>query len=108
MILSLAALALSVAGATAAPAATPEPSTQATSPVIAILCYHDISNDPNTRDDTVSPELLRTHIQSLRDQGFHFATASQLLAFRERPEALPEKVAVLTFDDGYRSFCPAL
>ncbi|HEY5765561.1 MAG TPA: polysaccharide deacetylase family protein, partial [Candidatus Deferrimicrobiaceae bacterium] len=74
------------------------------SPVIAILCYHDISDRPDAPSITISPALLRAQIRSLKKGGWAVLSLSELLAFRGRPKEIPPRVAVLTFDDGYRSF----
>lgn len=73
-------------------------------PLVAILCYHDVSDAPGTPASTVSPAALRDHIRALRKNGWTILPLSELLARRDRPAALPPRVAVLTFDDGYRSF----
>ena len=73
-------------------------------PLIAILCYHDVSDGPATPASTVSLAALRDHIRGLRKNGWTFLSLSELLAHRDRPSALPPRVAILTFDDGYRSF----
>jgi biofilm PGA synthesis lipoprotein PgaB len=73
-------------------------------PIIAVLCYQEISSDPSAGHETVSPSLLRAHIRSLKDRGWEFATVSQLLRKRHHPEALPAQVAVLTFDGEQVSF----
>lgn len=73
-------------------------------PVIAILCYHDISDAPDAPSLTISPALLRAQIRGLKQGGWAFLSLSELLAHKESPAELPRRVAVLTFDDGYRSF----
>ena len=73
-------------------------------PLIAILCYHHLSNDPRGRLETVSPDFLRSQIRASKAAGWRFMALSELLSYKDRPEALPPRVMVLTFDDGYRSF----
>ncbi len=73
-------------------------------PLIAVLCYHDVSDAPGTPASTVSPAALRDHIRALRQSGWTILPLSEVLARRARPSALPPRVAVLTFDDAYRSF----
>ena len=73
-------------------------------PLVAILCYHDVSDDPGAALQTVPAEFLRTQLRACRAQGWSFLSLEQLLAAREHPERLPPRVMVLTFDDGYRSF----
>ena len=74
------------------------------SPEIAVLCYHDISDAPDAPSLTISPALLRAQIRGLKQGGWAFLSLPELLAYKERPAELPRRVAVLTFDDGYRSF----
>jgi biofilm PGA synthesis lipoprotein PgaB len=73
------------------------------SSVVAILCYHDISDAPGRRE-TVPPSRLRDQIRRCREGGWTFLSLSELLSYKDRPDALPPRVMVLTFDDGYRSF----
>jgi biofilm PGA synthesis lipoprotein PgaB len=73
-------------------------------PEIAVLCYHDISDGPDEPSITISPALLRAQIRGMKQGGWTFLSVSELLAYKERPAELPPRVAVLTFDDGYRSF----
>lgn len=93
------ALALALAGC-AAPERAPAPS----GPRIAILCYHDLSDDRGAKPLTVSAEFLRRQIRDCKAAGWTFLPLSEVLAARETPEKLPAKTLVLTFDDGYRSF----
>jgi len=74
------------------------------SPVIAILCYHDISDRPGAPSITISPALLRAQIRSLKAGGWTFLSLSELLAYRDRAGEIPSRSVLLTFDDGYRSF----
>jgi biofilm PGA synthesis lipoprotein PgaB len=76
----------------------------APAPLIAILAYHHISDDPAARLQTVPPSFLRDQIRAARAQGWTFMKLGDVLAQRNRPTALPPRVMVLTFDDGYRSF----
>jgi biofilm PGA synthesis lipoprotein PgaB len=73
-------------------------------PLVAILCYHDLSRDPGAPLQSVSPEFLRDQIRACKADGWTFLPLSALLAQRDHPERLPPRVMVLTFDDGYRSF----
>ena len=82
-------------------AATP---TVPDAPLIAILCYHDLSDAPGRDAETVSPQFLRQQIRACKQAGWTFMSLSELMAVRERPEQLPPRVMVLTFDDAYRSF----
>ena len=71
---------------------------------LAILCYHDVSNDSNAPGLTVSPEFLRRQIRASRAAGWTFVSLQQVIESRSHPERLPPRALVMTFDDGYRSF----
>lgn len=73
-------------------------------PLVAVLCYHDVADGPGMPWYTVSPAALRAHIRRLKETGWTILSLSELLSHRNRFRRLPPRVAVLTFDDGYRSF----
>ncbi|HTR96921.1 MAG TPA: polysaccharide deacetylase family protein [Candidatus Acidoferrales bacterium] len=97
-------------GANAMAAGAPVPAPPGASPgkpafpLIAILCYHDLSTDSGAPLEAVPPEFLREQIRACKADGWTFLSLGELLARREHPELLPRRVMVLTFDDGYRSF----
>jgi biofilm PGA synthesis lipoprotein PgaB len=106
-LLALGCLAVSPApGARAAAASRPDPRPARTesAPLIVVLCYHDLSDDPASPTYTVPPESLRAHIRRAKAEGWTFLPLSAVLERRDRPAKLPAKIMVLTFDDGYRSF----
>ncbi len=92
-----------VAGLRPLPLAAAE-STAQVFPQIAILCYHDISDDAAAPLQTVPAAFLRAQIRACKARGWTFLSLSELLARREHPETLPPRVLGLTFDDGYKSF----
>lgn len=73
-------------------------------PLIAILCYHDVADGPGAPASTISPAALRDQIRGLRKNGWTILPLSELLSRGKRRSGLPLRVAVLTFDDAYRSF----
>jgi len=81
-------------------AAPPKPG----APIVAILCYHDLSDDPSGTGYTIPPEEFRRHLRQLRETGWTFLSLSELLSRKDRTQELPPKVVVVTFDDAYRSF----
>jgi biofilm PGA synthesis lipoprotein PgaB len=104
-VFALLAVPASLAAARSAGAAVPEgAATARPAPLVAILCYHDISGEPGTPMQTVSPEFLRAQIRACKREGWTFLPLSELLARRDHSDRLPARVMVLTFDDGYRSF----
>ncbi len=52
----------------------------------------------------MSPSLLREQIRRCKEEGWTFLSLSELISCKDRPESLPPRAMVLTFDDGYRSF----
>ncbi len=76
-------------------------------PLVAVLCYHDVSDDSAAPLQTVSPAFLRAQIRACKAEGWAFLSLRELLARRDHPGSLPPRVIVLTFDDGYQSFLGA-
>jgi biofilm PGA synthesis lipoprotein PgaB len=76
----------------------------AAGPQIAILCYHDIADDPAALRLTVPARDLARQLDQCRRAGWTVVPLSELLARRDRPWELPRRTMVVTFDDGYRSF----
>jgi len=68
------------------------------------MAYHGVA-DVDPADDPAqlvcSPAQLEAHVRLLRRLGFRFLTAAQLLESNGGVE-LPTRIAVLTFDDGWR------
>jgi peptidoglycan/xylan/chitin deacetylase (PgdA/CDA1 family) len=73
-----------------------------------ILCYHDIYIDATSADSadslSVSVSELVKHFSWLRDNGYHVASVSELVASRNGGAPLPPRSVLLSFDDGYVSF----
>ena len=71
-----------------------------------VLAYHGVG-DPNDRNDPerllVSSQHLAAHIRFLQSRGYRFPTMSEALD-EAGDGPLPERVAVLTFDDGFRNW----
>ena len=72
-----------------------------------ILMYHYASAPPPAadiyrRDLSVSPALLRSHLEALVDAGYTTISMYDLVNHLNQGAPLPEKPVILTFDDGYR------
>ena len=72
--------------------------------LIAILCYHDLSDDPARKNYTIPPEQFRRQLRQFREAGWAFLSLGELLSRKDRLGELPPKTLVVTFDDAYRSF----
>jgi biofilm PGA synthesis lipoprotein PgaB len=101
---ALAAFATVAAGPLGAAPAARAAKPASPKPIVAILCYHDLSSDTTGATYTIVPDSLRAHIRRAKRNGWVFRSLSQVLAARGRPGRLPAKTMVVTFDDGYRSF----
>jgi len=73
-------------------------------PVVAILCYHDLSDDPGRKSYTIPPDRFRRQLRRFREAGWAFLSLTELLSRKDRWNELPPKTLVVTFDDAYRSF----
>ena len=74
--------------------------------VIPVLLYHSVSDQPTGElgPYTVPRSQLATHLDQVTDLGFHTLTVGQLIAHRAAGQPLPERTAVITFDDGFADF----
>ncbi len=70
-----------------------------------ILSYHEIADKSKTLDSTyaVSPSNFEQQMQWLQEHGYHFIRVDDILAYRNKGQALPNKAVLITFDDGYHS-----
>lgn len=70
-------------------------------PAVTVLCYHEVR--PDRKDDifNVHPEIFRRHIREFKEAGYTFIGVGDLLQGMDGKERLPEKAALITFDDGY-------
>ncbi|HDZ08491.1 polysaccharide deacetylase family protein [Pseudohongiella sp.] len=73
---------------------------QAQHAVIAI--YHHVS-ESTPRSTSLTPDELRTQLEYLRDNDFEVWHLDRVLDALQNQEDMPERVAVLTFDDAYES-----
>jgi peptidoglycan/xylan/chitin deacetylase (PgdA/CDA1 family) len=81
-------------------------SKQSDPPNLAILGYHKIGEPPPDGWPTwfyIPEEIFVGHLSYLRDHGWQVIDLPALLRGITAPESLPERAALLTFDDGYRS-----
>jgi peptidoglycan/xylan/chitin deacetylase (PgdA/CDA1 family) len=71
--------------------------------VVPILAYHTISDDPGPAiaPFSVRPAEFARHLDLLVDGGYTVLTVSQYADLLIEGKALPQRVAVITFDDGF-------
>jgi peptidoglycan/xylan/chitin deacetylase (PgdA/CDA1 family) len=73
---------------------------------LAVLAYHKVGNPPPASWETwyLIPETtFRGQLAELRDAGWRAIGLAELVAGLDEPGSLPERAALITFDDGYRS-----
>ena len=69
---------------------------------LPILMYHSILKDSARQGNyVVSPDVLAADLDALQQRGYETVTVSDLLAYVQDGEPLPEKPVMITFDDGY-------
>ena len=73
---------------------------------VAILSYHKIGHPAPGGWDTwyyVPEDVFRRQLEYLCDAGYRFIDLPALYRGLDDPAGLPEKSALITFDDGYRN-----
>lgn len=75
-------------------------------PGVAVLTYHSVSPDarwlPWSREITVHPDTLATHLVTLGRIGATVIGTREWVRRRAAGEAMPYRAVILHFDDGYR------
>ena len=73
---------------------------------IPILLYHAVGPvpDPRLGRYTITRDRFASHLDVLGEQGWSVRSISDLVTARRRGEALGDRVAAVTFDDGFASF----
>lgn len=80
---------------------TPPPAIDQRASAIA-LCYHRFEDKP--RDSlAITPAAFEQQMQALKDGGFTVIPMQDFLAWRRGEKSIPEKSAIVSIDDGYRS-----
>jgi peptidoglycan/xylan/chitin deacetylase (PgdA/CDA1 family) len=73
---------------------------------VPVLLYHSISDDPPAwiAPFTVRPKVFAEQLDRLIDSGRTVVPLRRLVAAQRGGHPLPERAAVLTFDDGFADF----
>lgn len=69
---------------------------------VAVIVYHHI-HEKDKSPMTITPELMKSQLNYLLRQGYHFITLAQFERFLAGDDVPPNAVLV-TFDDGYESY----
>ena len=67
-----------------------------------ILLYHHIDTT-GEGESTIAEDVFLSHLDALQSAGYQTITLSQMIAYVEHWEPLPQKPVLITFDDGYLS-----
>jgi len=92
----------------AVPAAAPSAATQP-SPVpddatrVAVLGYHDFSEAQPETEMRMHTSKFRKQMETLRQLGITAISLEDFLAWKRGEKSLPEKCALITLDDGWKS-----
>lgn len=69
---------------------------------LPIIMYHSVLMDKSSRNDyVVSPDLFESDLKYFKDNGYTAVTVNDLIDYVYKNKALPQKIVMLTFDDGY-------
>ncbi len=76
---------------------------------VPILLYHYVEyvkdkNDTFRQKLNITPDILMTQIETLKNGGYTFINSTDLTNALSGKIKLPKKVVMLTFDDGYMDF----
>jgi peptidoglycan/xylan/chitin deacetylase (PgdA/CDA1 family) len=67
---------------------------------VPVLYYHSV-REPADNEVTITPKMLRTQLEYIKNQGYIALTVSELKNYLLNDSPIPEKSIVITFDDGY-------
>ncbi|MEW6079437.1 MAG: polysaccharide deacetylase family protein [Thermodesulfobacteriota bacterium] len=67
-----------------------------------VLGYHSVADDDS--NITISPKMFDVQMSWLKDAGYQGVSFKHFISFVDKEGRLPEKTAVLTFDDGLKDF----
>lgn len=69
---------------------------------IPIIMYHSVLKDTNLSGKyVITPDVLEEDIKYLKNNGYQFVSAQNLIDYIDSDSPLPQKPVMLTFDDGF-------
>ena len=69
---------------------------------VDVLMYHSISDAPGPT--SIPPAIFEQQMDELAAAGYHVADLTDLIGWRAGRASLPDKTAIITFDDGFLDF----
>ena len=67
---------------------------------VPVLYYHSVRESADN-EVTITPEMLKTQLKYIKDEGYITLTLSELKEYLLNNSPIPSKSIVITFDDGY-------
>ena len=68
---------------------------------VVVLLYHNFSQ--HECGTAISPARFESHLDMLKQEGFHIVSLNDVVAFLNKKEKLPPNAVAISLDDGYQS-----
>ena len=69
-------------------------------PLLLSLCFHEVGYNDDAL--SVKPETFRHFLRQLKDRGYTFVDANDIVAIKKGEKQMPQKAVFIGFDDGYK------
>ncbi len=70
---------------------------------VAILCYHDFSEEKPVTEMRIRTSVFRRQMQALKDSGMPVISLKEFREWKNGDRRLPEYCVMITIDDGWKS-----